>query len=170
MPFNIRPLRRAYAVTMLENDLSRRPHSLHAAELQRGTISLRFPQSLENEFHHNHLERMRSRVRAWQTSLLILGSVALVAGILIHGGVEFSMANSLRVFVLLPACAAIASVSWSKRYEREYLRVALVGNAVIAVLSSWLVVQTIHDGRPEALVFLATNVMGVFFLTGLVFF
>ena len=170
MPFNIRLSRRAYAATMLANDLGRRPHSLHAAELQRGTISLRFPQLLENEFHQNHLERMRSRVRAWQTSLLILGILALLAGILMHGGIEFSVANSLRVFVLLPACAAIASASWSKRYEREYLRVALVGNAVIAVLSSWLVVQTILAGRPEGLAFLTTNAMGVFFLTGLLFF
>jgi diguanylate cyclase (GGDEF)-like protein len=155
---------------MLENDLSRQPHSPHAAELQRGTVSLRFPLSLENEFRQNHLERMRSRVRAWQTSLLILGMAALVVGMLLHGGVEFNVANSLQVFVLLPTCAAIASVSWSKRYERDYLRVAVMANAVIAVLASLIVVQTIHDGRPEGLVFLTTNAMAVFFLTGLLFF
>jgi diguanylate cyclase (GGDEF)-like protein len=155
---------------MLENDLGRRPHSPHAAELQRGTISLRFPQSLENEFRQNHLERMRSRVRAWQTSLLFLGIAALVVGFLMRGGFEFSVANSLRVFVLLPTCAAIAAVSWSKQYDHGYLRVALLGNALIALLSAGLVVQTIHDGRPEGLVFLTTNVMGAFFLTGLLFF
>ena len=155
---------------MLENDPGRRPHSLHAAELQRGTISLRFPQSLEKEFRQNHLERVQSRVRAWQTSLLVLGIAAVVLGLLIHDSVELSVATSLRVLLLLSAYAAIAAVSWSKQYSRRYLRIALVGNAVIAVLASWFVVQTIHDGRPEGLVFLTTYVMGVFFLTGLLFF
>lgn len=155
---------------MLENDPGRRPHSPHAAELQRGTISLRFPPALEQEFRHNHLEQMRSRVRAWQTSLVALGIAALLIGVLMEGGVEFSVATSLRIFVLLPVCAAIAAVSWSQHYGRWYLRVALAGNVIVAVLASWLVVQTIHDGRPEGLVFLTTSVMGVFFLSGLLFF
>ena len=170
MSFNIGASRRAHTSTMLENDLSRRPHSLHAHELQRGTVSLRFPQPLENEFRQNHLERVRSRVRTWQTSVLALGIAALAIGILMHGGVKISLATGLRVFLLLPACAAIVFVSWSKQYSRSYLRIALVGSATIAVVSSWLVVQTIHDGRSEGLAFLTTYVMGVFFLTGLLFF
>jgi diguanylate cyclase (GGDEF)-like protein len=170
LSFNIGASRRAHASTMLENDLSRRPPSLHAVELQRGTISLRFPQSLEIEFRQSHLERVRSRVRVWQTSLLVLGIAALVVDIVIRGGVEFSIATGPQVLVLMLACAAIAAVSWSKQYGRAYLRIALVGHLMIAVLLSWLVARTIHDGRPEGLAFLTTNVMGVFFLSGLLIF
>ena len=136
LSFNIGAARRAHASTMLENDLGRRTPSLHAVELQRGTISLRFPQSLENEFRQNQLERVRSRVRVWQTSLLVLGIAAVVAGIAMRGGVEFSIATGLQVLGLLSACAAVAAVSWSKQYGRGYLRIALVGHLMIAVLLS----------------------------------
>jgi diguanylate cyclase (GGDEF)-like protein len=155
---------------MFERDSSRLHHSPHAVELQRGAVSLRFPPTLEAEFRQSHLERNRSRARVWQTSLLVLGVLTLLGAALVKGEFSQEASNMARVFILVPVCALMSFVSWSRFYEDWYLRVSLIGNATIATVSAWLVAVTISDGRPESLVFLTTNVMGVFFLSGLLFF
>ncbi len=157
-------------LSMFDPDASRLPHSPYAAELQRGSVVLRFPPTLEKEFRHNHLERNRSRARVWQTSLLLIGVLSLLVTALLHGGIEYNAPNALRAFVLIPVCGLLTYVSWSRFYDQYYLRATLAGNVVIATIAAGVIANTVATGRPEALVFLTTNVMGVFFLSGLLFF
>jgi diguanylate cyclase (GGDEF)-like protein len=155
---------------MFERESFRNLSSPYAAELQRGTVSLRFPAALENEFRAVHLDRTRSRVKAWQLALLVLGTLSAITQLFEQDQVRFSLEVFLRWFVLIPTCAALVWSAWSPKFERNYMAVALAGNSIIAVVSSWLIANVIAAGRPESLVFLTTNAFAVFFLTGLLFF
>jgi diguanylate cyclase (GGDEF)-like protein len=148
----------------------RAANSRYATELERGTISLRFPATLEREFRESHLDRNRSRVRVWQTALLVVGLLTMVFAMVMQGGLSFDLATGVRVLVLLPTCMVMTWFAWTRHYEDHYLRAALTGNVILAVAATSVAAHTISIGRPEALVFLSTNAMGVFFLSGLLFF
>lgn len=146
------------------------PQSPYAAELQRGTVSLRFPPGMEKEFRRSHLERYQSRVRIWQAALVALGFVSLLAGIALPGALRFTVSIALCVLVLLPASALLAWIAWSHHYFDRYLRTAVWANAAFMLASAWVVANAVVNGRPEVLVFLTTMIMGVFFVSGLLFF
>lgn len=159
-----------YAVAVIERDPAKMPLSPYAAELQRGSVSLRFPPGMEKEFRRSHLERYQSRVRIWQAALLAVGLISLLLGIALPGDLQFTVSTTLCVVVLLPASALLAWVAWSHHYFDRYLNTALWANVALMLASAWVVANAVDSGRPEVLVFLTTMTMGVFFVSGLLFF
>jgi diguanylate cyclase (GGDEF)-like protein len=144
--------------------------SSYEAELERGRVTLRFPAQLEHEFRKVHLERVASRVRAWQVALLVIvvASSAYRLGLL--GGLGPNLETALRVGVLLPACFSMLFAAWSTKFNSRYLRTALFGSMVVSVASSALVAQVVAEGGESALAFLTTNAFATFFLAGLLFY
>jgi diguanylate cyclase (GGDEF)-like protein len=144
--------------------------SAYEAELERGLVALRFPAPLEREFRKVHLERVASRVRAWQATLLLIVLLSSSYRLVLLGGLGPNFETLLRVGVLLPACLAMVAAAWSRKFESTYLRTALFGSMVVAVASSALVAQIVAEGDGAALAFLTTNAFATFFLAGLLFF
>lgn len=152
---------------------SERPSSSRSAyetELERGLVALRFPAALEREFRKVHLDRVAYRVRAWQATLLVIVLLSSSYRLGLLGGLGPNFETLLRVGVLLPACLAMVAAAWSRKFESTYLRTALFGSMVVAVVSSALVAQIVAEGDAAALAFLTTNAFATFFLAGLLFF
>ena len=151
-------------------DAARTAQSPHAAELQRGRVALRFPTMLEREFRRSHMDRTRSRARAWQTALLLLGAMSAIVHFYLYGNANLSVETLLRFAVLLPCCVVMTWVVWSEKYEDWYPRIAFVGSAVVGIVSSIVIARNVVAGNAEALTFITTNIMGMFFLVGMMFF
>ena len=149
--------------------LSKPAPSVYEAELERGRVTLRFPASLEIEFRKVHLDRVASRVRAWQVALLVLVLVSSIYRLGLLGGFGPNLETALRIGVLLPACLSMLMAAWSPQFASRYLRTAFFGSMIVAVASSALVAQAVAEGGESALAFLTTYVFATFFLTGLLF-
>ena len=150
--------------------LSKPAPSVYEAELDRGRVTLRFPASLEREFRKVHLDRVASRVRAWQVALLVIVLVSSIYRLGLLGGLGPNLETALRIGVLLPACLSMLVAAWSRSFESRYLRTAFFGSMVVSVVSSALVAQVVAGGGESALAFLTTNAFATFFLAGLLFY
>jgi diguanylate cyclase (GGDEF)-like protein len=144
--------------------------SAYEAELERGRVTLRFPDALEREFRKVHLDRVASRVRAWQVALLVIVLVSSVYRLLMLGGFGANLETLLRLGVLLPACLSMLVAAWSAKFASHYLRTAFFGSMVVSVVSSALVAQVVAEGGESALAFLTTYAFATFFLAGLLFY
>lgn len=150
--------------------LVRSPPSVYESELERGRVTLRFPPSLEREFHKVHLDRVASRVRAWQVALLLIVALSTAYRLGVLGGFGPNLETALRLAVLLPACFSMLAAAWSPRFASRYLRTALFGSMVVSAAASALIAQVVAEGSESALAFLTTNVFATFFLAGLLFY
>lgn len=154
-----------------EFDTPKAPYSPYAAELQRGPIAPRFAVSLEREYQRTNLQRTRTRVQRWQLALLLAGLLnVLMHFVIMRQPVGANFDTLLRLVLLLPACVVMTVVAWGRHYEHGYPRVAPAGSVVVSVVGAILVAGAVIDGRAEALTFLTTNIMAVFFLAGLMYF
>jgi diguanylate cyclase (GGDEF)-like protein len=146
------------------------PLSPYEAELQRGSVVLRFPALLEREYCKAHLQRVASRVRSWPFALLAVCLLSAGYRLGLQGGFGSNIETGLRLLVLLPACVALLAAAWGQRFEERYLRVALPASAFVSVAVSVLIAQSLATGGEAALTFLTTNMFATFFLVGLLFF
>ncbi len=153
-----------------EFDTPKAAQSPHAAELQRGRISLRFPTLLERDFRRSHADRTRTRARGWQTALLVLGLISALVHVFLNGKPALSFDVMLRFGVLLPCCAITTWIAWGKQYDVWYLPAAFASSVIIGVVSSVVIAQDVVAGHAEALTFVTTNITGMFFLVGMLFF
>jgi len=144
--------------------------SVYEAELERGRVTLRFPTALEREFRKVHLDRVASRVRAWQVALLLIVVVSSVYRLGLLAGFGPNLETALRIGVLLPACVSMLGAAWSRNFASRYLRTAFFGSMVVSVVSSALVAQVVAEGGESSLAFLTTNAFATFFLAGLLFY
>jgi len=144
--------------------------SVYEAELQRGRVTLRFPAALEREFRKVHLDRVASRVRAWQVTLLLIVVISSVYRLGLLAGFGPNLETALRLGVLLPACVAMLAAAWSRNLASRYLRTAFFGSMVVSVVSSALVAQVVAESGESSLAFLTTNAFATFFLAGLLFY
>jgi diguanylate cyclase (GGDEF)-like protein len=144
--------------------------SAYEAELERGRVTLRFPPQLEREFRKVHLDRVSSRVRAWQVALLVIVGLSSVYRLGLLGGLGPNLETALRLGVLLPACLSMLFAAWSSKFASRYLRTAFFGSMVVSVVSSALVAQVVAEGGESSLAFLTTNAFATFFLAGLLFY
>ena len=143
------------------------PGSPYATELRRGLNGLRFSPPLEQEFIGHHLQQVRTRVRIFH---------ALALGVITAGTVAQFLTTGLRSFptllhlgAILPAAITMVWVAWSPGYERRYLPFA---RALVPLINSLVIMfcaQAAAHGHPERLAYVATNLITVFFLTGLLF-
>jgi diguanylate cyclase (GGDEF)-like protein len=142
------------------------PDSPYAAELQRGFPNLRFSPALEAEYVRASLAHSRTLIRV---------ACALAALLAILRAAEQAVESPWnRIFLIdcgLVICASImlASIAWSPRFERSYLRwagiVVPVRNSVVA---AHLAAAAAH-GQVEMLMVLPILLIGPFFFLGLRF-
>ncbi len=144
--------------------------SVYEAELERGRVTLRFPAALEREFRKVHLDRVASRVRAWQVALLLIVVISSLYRLGVLAGFGPNLETALRLGVLLPACVSMLGAAWSPNFASRYLRTAFFGSMVVSVVSSALVAQVVAEGSASSLAFLTTNAFATFFLAGLLFY
>ncbi len=150
--------------------LSKPTPSVYEAELERGRVTLRFPASLEREFRKVHLERVASRVRAWQVALLLIVVLSSFYRLGLLGGLGPNLETALRIGVLTPACVSMLVAAWSRKFASRYLRTAFFSSMIVSVVSSALVAQVVAEGGESALAFLTTQAFATFFLAGLLFY
>ncbi len=144
--------------------------SAYEAELERGSVSLRFPASLEREFRKAHLLRVTSRVRPWQLTLFLIVVLSTIYRLGLLRGFGANAETVVRLGLLLPASLSMLVVTWGSGFSSRYLRVAFLGSLVAAAAASALVAQVMGEGGESSLSFLTTYVFATFFLAGLLFF
>jgi diguanylate cyclase (GGDEF)-like protein len=141
------------------------PDSPYAAELRRDFPDLRFSPELEQEFQAFHVERLRTRVRFFQLALFLLSLTAAAHLIALDhvpaGRVLFGWLG-----VVLPSSLFLVWASWSRYYERLYLRAARVALPVFAVASAVGVAGRVIDGHPDQFYLLTTYSIVLYFLGG----
>ena len=153
-----------------DQDVPRAAQSPYATELQSGRVALRFPKALEREYLRSHIDRTHSRARGWQSAVLLLSLATTIIHFLFHRTPGLSLDATLRVGILLPSCAVLTWAVWSPKYESWYPRVAFAGSLIVGVIASIVIAKDLIDGYVEDLTFLTSNIMGMFFLVGMLFF
>lgn len=135
------------------------------AELDLGT-SARFNPELEAEYVRTRLSANRKLIRV--TCML---AVLLAA----FRGIEQTLAGAvtgvyaLPFIVVLAGSAAIASIAWSRAFERLYLPVANIVVPVRNATAAIGVAGAAAHGQPELLMVLPFMVLGPFFFLGLTY-
>ncbi|HEX6999344.1 MAG TPA: GGDEF domain-containing protein [Gammaproteobacteria bacterium] len=142
------------------------PDSPYAAELRRWP-RLTFGNGLEPQYVRQHLERVHGRARLW-TSLLFLLSLVLTAEQVQNDGV-MAPATLAHLALLLPMCAVLWGIVWSRAYARRYLPVARVVVPILYVLTAVFGAEAIARGATEDLAVLVLALVSAFFFVGLLF-
>lgn len=141
------------------------PDSPYADELRgRGLSLLRFAPPVERAFIRSHLERMHLRVRIWSA----LAFAILLASLVHHIVTQGPWAGETVVhYCLTPLFGLLAWIAWSPAYRRHYLPAAQLLMPLISCVSPVLAAQSASLGRAEELIIVATHIVSVFFLSGL---
>ena len=144
------------------------PDSAYAKELRRGFRDLRFAPDLERLFQSFHLKRARTRVRFFQLALGLL-AIAAAVQLTVLGAVPLREVALGWLGLVIPACLALALVSWGGLYQRLYLPAARILLPVIATVAAFGVADRRIGGQPEPFYFLTTFSIAIFFLGGQLF-
>jgi diguanylate cyclase (GGDEF)-like protein len=144
------------------------PDSAYAQELRRGFRDLRFAPDLERLFQAFHLKRARTRVRFFQLAMGLL-AVAAAVQLTVLGAVPLSEVVLGWLGLVIPACLALALVSWGRLYERLYMPAARILLPVIATVAAFGIADRHIGGQPEPFCFLTTFSIAIFFLGGQLF-
>lgn len=149
-------------------DLNEFPGSPYAAELRAGSLwKLRFARPLECEFIQWHLGQMRGRVRLFQI-LGLLFAIAVCTKEVLESGL-WSAQTALHLGLLLPGALTIAWIAWRPGFPRLYLPAARVLVPFLSAFGAVCVAADSAAGSPEELAYVSTNLITVFFMTGLLF-
>ena len=142
------------------------PDSPYAAELLRARSNLRFAPDVEQEYLRAHLasNKVLIRVTCGLAALLGIGrGLEQLATGFVHGG------SLLGLVFVIAASLVLATVAWTKAYERLYLPWARVlvptRNTVVAACMA----AAAAHGQPEMLMMLPILLIGPFFFLGLSF-
>jgi diguanylate cyclase (GGDEF)-like protein len=141
------------------------PDSAYAQELRRGFPDLRFAPDLEQTFQAFHLKRARARVRFFQLALGLL-AIAAAVDLTVLDAVPLKEVALGWLGVVIPACLALALMSWSRLYQRLYLPAARLLLPVIAAVSAVGVADRRIAGHADLFYFLTSFSIAVFFLGG----
>ena len=144
------------------------PDSAYANELRRGFRDLRFAPDLERLFQAFHLRRARTRVRFFQLAMGLL-AIAAAVQLTVLGSVPLSEVAFGWLGLVIPACLALALVSWGRLYERLYLPAARILLPVVATVAAFGIAHRHIGGQPEPFCFLTTFSIAIFFLGGQLF-
>jgi diguanylate cyclase (GGDEF)-like protein len=149
-------------------DLNEFPGSPYAAELRAGSLcKLRFAPPLEREFVQSHLAQMRARVRLFQILALPFAIIICTKEVFESG--LWSLQAALHLGLFLPGALTIAWIAWSPCFPRLYLPAARLLVPFVSAFGAVCVAADSAAGRPEELAYISTNLISVFFLTGLLF-
>jgi diguanylate cyclase (GGDEF)-like protein len=149
-------------------DLSEFPGSPYAAELRAGSLcKLRFAPPLEREFVQSHLAQMRARIRLFQIFALPFAILICTKEVLESG--LWSAQTALHLGLFLPAALTVAWIAWSPSFQRLYLPTARVLVPFVSAFGAVCVAADSAAGCPERLAYISTNLISVFFMTGLLF-
>jgi diguanylate cyclase (GGDEF)-like protein len=144
------------------------PDSAYAQELRRGFRDLRFAPDLERLFQAFHLRRARTRVRFFQLAIGLL-AIAAAVQLTVLGAVPLSDVALGWLGLVIPACLALALVSWGRFYEQLYMPAARILLPVIATVAAFGIADRHIGGQPEPFCFLTTFSIAIFFLGGQLF-
>ena len=144
------------------------PDSAYAKELRRGFPDLRFAPALEQAFQAHHLERARTRARFFQLALGLL-AIAAAVDLTVLDAAPFRDVALGWPGVVIPACFALALISWSRFHERLYLPAARLLLPIIAAVSAFGVADRRIAGHADLFYFLTSLSIAVFFLGGQLF-
>jgi diguanylate cyclase (GGDEF)-like protein len=144
------------------------PDSAYAQELRRGFRDLHFAPDLERVFQAFHLRRARTRVRFFQLALGLL-AIAAAVQLTVLDSVPLSEVALGWLGLVIPACLALALVSWGRFYQQSYLPAARVLLPVIATVAAFGIADRHIGGQPEPFCFLTTFSIAIFFLGGQLF-
>jgi len=142
------------------------PHSPYARELKQGVSRLRFSRRLEELYRSAHLTRMRLRIRLWSSLVAALGLLEIASRLSHHGSFQLAPLPNL---ITEAGALLVASVAWSRHYNRIYLPLAQLVTPVAAACIAVIVAREIRAGHGEQLAVLTTNLVALFFFTGLMF-
>ena len=149
-------------------DLEHFPDSPYASELRRDFPDLRFSPALERDFQAFHLDRMRSRVRAFQLAICLL-CAAVAVHLVILDGVPAGKVLVGWLGLALPASLFLVWAAWSGFYERLYLPAARIALPLLGIVSAIGVACRMLDGHPDPFYVLTSYSIALFFLGGQLF-
>jgi diguanylate cyclase (GGDEF)-like protein len=140
-------------------DLSVFPDSPYAAQLQRGSTSLRFQPPLEAEYLRSLLLHSRTLIRV----------ACVFAAILAVARGDWNRLFLVDAFSVAAISIVLAAMAWGPDFERVYPRWAHLllplRNAIVSAQIAWAAAQ----GHVEMLMVLPISVIGPFFFLGLRF-
>lgn len=157
------------ARTMTFTEINARdfPDSPYALELQRRHADLRFAPTLEAEYSISHLQRVRRRVRIWFTLGFVIRLLLAIDQIR-HTGVSSGPAL-IHIGAIVPCGLLLMWLSWSRHYERLYLRAALILVPLFYALIAVAVARSLAVGRFEQFAGFTVVVIAVSSFAGLKF-
>jgi diguanylate cyclase (GGDEF)-like protein len=141
------------------------PDSAYAQELRRGFPNLCFAPDLERVFQAFQLKRARTRVRFLQLALGLL-AIAAAIDLAVLDAVPLSQVALGWLGVVIPACLALALISWSRLYGRLYLPAARLLLPMVAAVAAVGIADRHLGGQPELIYFLTSFSIAIFFLGG----
>jgi diguanylate cyclase (GGDEF)-like protein len=142
------------------------PDSPYTQALRTGVRHLRFERELERSFVADHLQRVRLRAQVWSSvsaalSLLFVSLQGSQSGI--------ASAAFWEHMGVPPVTIALAWLSWSRLYERWYLKVATLLGPIFGVLVALLIAQAVAGGHEYSVALLTVHVIAALFFMGLLF-
>jgi diguanylate cyclase (GGDEF)-like protein len=144
------------------------PGSRYAAELTRGTRSMRFPPEIEAEYQRFYLNERRAHVRTFTLIMFVLVGVALGVS-WIESPSQADTGEHVRLIVIELAYLAMIWAAYSRQYHRVYLTTANVGAIVISVAAGMEVAHRVGAGQGEMFGFLTVYSLGIYFLLGILY-
>jgi diguanylate cyclase (GGDEF)-like protein len=139
--------------------------SAFSQELPEGQANLRFDAAPEAAYRIGHLQRVRRRVRIWNSASIVL-AVALAADP-VRPGNTWNMLSVALAAVLIPCGLALVWLPWSRHYERLYLPIGRFLVTITQALLTVVVVLALLARKVDPSASLAVILSGVFFFSGL---
>jgi diguanylate cyclase (GGDEF)-like protein len=154
-------------MTLSRLSLTAFPDSPYAAELQRGSPSLRFTSpKLEGDYVRFDLMRSRMLIRVACTLAAVL---ALLRGVEQAVGGSWNGILPIDFGLVVSASILLASIAWSPVFERLFLPWALIVVPVRNSIVAAHIAEAAARGQLEMLMILPVLLIGPFFFLGLRF-
>lgn len=141
------------------------PASPYAQALRRGQSRLSFEAPLEARYRHEHLQRMRLRVRLWFSFAALVAMGDLLLRLLFGYDRHSPVAWAYGVADGCDLC--LAALAWSPGYLRYYLPAARVLVPLLGAATAVFVARALFIGQGQQLAVMTLNIFVFCFFAGL---